>query len=117
MDYQATESLKKISRWGKFLGYIFMIFGAFSALGGLFAMVVGAIPGVLQVFLGLYLYRSAKEADKLLHQMDENAIGKILDNYAKFLKLNGILMIISFIIMIIFFVFFGAVMYEAYTTL
>lgn len=98
------KDLQTISKWGKFLGYVMIVMGALSALSGLFAFLVGAIPGIIMIFLGLYLLRSAKQADVLLRQYDEYALSEMLSNYAKFLKLNGIYMIVSLVLVVLMFV-------------
>ncbi|MFZ5625909.1 MAG: hypothetical protein ACOY3H_01085 [Bacillota bacterium] len=45
---------------------IVTIFGVISAIGGLFAFLVGAIPGIISVILGLKLREAKKYADHLL---------------------------------------------------
>lgn len=88
------RDLQAISKWGKFLGYVFIVTGVLSALMGVWAFVVGAIPGVITIFLGLYLLRSAKQADVLVRQYDEYALSEMLAYYAKFLKLQGVFMLV-----------------------
>ena len=111
MDMQ--RSLNTISKWGKFLGYLFIVCGALTGLGGLFFFIIGAIPGVVQIFLGVFLLRSAKEAEALLRQYDETSLATMLDNYAKYLKLTGIFMLIYIIltVVILLFTFTGAIIF------
>ncbi|MFT8317652.1 MAG: DUF5362 family protein [Sporolactobacillus sp.] len=84
-----------IASWGKFSGIMMIIFGAISAVTGLFAFIVGAAPGVLEVFLGVYLLRSSEAAADLKSGRDPNGQELVLDYYAKFLKMFGIILIIG----------------------
>lgn len=102
--------LNSIAKWGKFLGYVYIVVGAIDALFGLFAFVVGAIPGVIMIFLGLFLLRAGKEAENLLREYDERPLTELLNNFAKYLKVMGILFIIGivFAIIMIILAFTGA---------
>jgi hypothetical protein len=92
--------LQSIAKWGKFLGYLMIVYGAIYALLTIIT-VVGVGLGVLFIFSGLFLVRSGKQAEVLLHQYDERALSELLENYAKYLKLNGILMIVSVVLLIV----------------
>ncbi|MRX74436.1 hypothetical protein GJU40_20195 [Bacillus lacus] len=98
---QMQESLRNISKWGAFLGYLFIILGGLYALVGLFLFIVGAIPGIISIFLGIYILRSARQAKDLLQEYEEKALAELMLNYAKFLRLLGILMAIGLIINLI----------------
>ncbi len=102
--------LNSIAKWGKFLGYVYIIIGAIYAVTGVFAFIIGAIPGVIMIFLGIFLLRAGKEAENLLQEYDERPLAEMLNNIAKFLKVNGILMIIGLVFAIIglIFAFTGA---------
>nr|WP_295974177.1 DUF5362 family protein [uncultured Bacillus sp.] len=97
--------INSIAKWGKFLGYVYIIVGAIYALFGLFAFIVGAIPGVIMIFLGIFLLRAGKEADNLLREYEEQPMAEMLNNISKFLKVTGILMIIGFVLAIISIIF------------
>ena len=63
--YTLEKSISRISTWGKFTGILNIIFGGLGAFFGLFAYIVGAIPGVVQVVLGVFLYQIGKQAGYL----------------------------------------------------
>lgn len=95
------ENLKKISYWGKVSGYALIVAGVINALyGAIVGFLVGGLPGIITIFLGLYLLRSAKQAE-LLANDNGGSMDELLSNYAKFLKFNGILMIISVVLLVI----------------
>jgi len=100
------KAIGRISTWGKVTGIFNIIAGALSAIGGLFAYVVGAIPGVITVILGVFLYQIGKQASNLKVNMeDEQSQLALFDYLSKYLFLYGIFIIVSFIIGIIFVVF------------
>lgn len=90
-----NRSLISISKWGKATGILFIIMGAFAALGGAFFFLIGAIPGVLQIIAGIFLMRSAKEAGQMAEQFNELTEEHMLENYAKFVKMQGIYLIVT----------------------
>lgn len=89
------DSLRSIAKWGTFLGYVFIITGVLSALSGLFIFLVGAIPGLVNIFLGLFLLRSGKHASHLCKNYHEAELSGLLENYAKYLKVHGILFVVT----------------------
>lgn len=106
------KAIGRISTWGKVTGIFNIIAGALSAIGGLFAYVVGAIPGVITLILGVFLYQIGKQASNLKVNMeDEQSQLELFDYLGKYLFLYGILIIVSLIIGIIFIIFsFAALM-------
>lgn len=102
------QTMKRISTWGKILGIIMMIFGGLSALSGLFAAIIGAIPGIVTVFMGYLIYKTGKDAQEFLESQSQEAISSLLDNYAKYLLVNGILLILTLAVIIVMLLVFGA---------
>lgn len=90
-----NRSLISISKWGKATGILFIIVGAFAALSGAFFFLIGAIPGVLQIIAGIFLMRSANEAGQMAAQFNELTEEHMLENYAKFVKMQGIYLIVT----------------------
>lgn len=90
-----NRSLISISKWGKATGILFIIVGAFAALSGAFFFLIGAIPGVLQIIAGIFLMRSANEAGQMAEQFNELTEEHMLENYAKFVKMQGIYLIVT----------------------
>ncbi len=99
MRFVDRAKMQQLSAWMGFVGIITIIGGVLSALAGVFAFVVGAIPGIIAIVLGVKL-RSAKQyADALLmEQAVEGYSGNFnlfVDNLNIYFKIQGILIIIS----------------------
>lgn len=98
------QTFKRIATWGKPLGIIFMITGIINALvGAIFGVIIGAIPGLVSVWLGYIIYKSGVEASEFLKDQKEERVEGILELYGKFLKVQGILLIVGLLLMIPFF--------------
>lgn len=93
------KSLKRVSRFGKIMGVLMMVFGGISALSGL-TTIVGAIPGVISVWLGYLLFQSGKEADVYLADPSQENKDNIVIGFSKFLFISAVLMIVSMILII-----------------
>ncbi len=103
------NSIARIATWGKISGILTIIFGALSAIGGLFAYVVGAIPGIIQIILGYFLFQIGKEAASLKVNMeDEQAQLKVFDYLGKYVFWYGIMIIASIVLTILLIFFFFA---------
>ncbi|MFH0346247.1 DUF5362 family protein [Bacillus vallismortis] len=104
-----NKTLISISKWGKATGILFIIMGAITALSGAFFFLIGAVPGVLQIISGIFLMRSAKEAGQMAEHNSGQSEDLMLENYAKFVKMQGIYLIVSIAVSILaiiaFFVF------------
>ncbi|MCY7893995.1 DUF5362 domain-containing protein [Bacillus vallismortis] len=104
-----NKTLVSISKWGKATGILFIIMGALTALSGAFFFLIGAVPGVLQIIAGIFLMRSAKEAGQMAEHNSEQAEDLMLENYAKFVKMQGIYLIVSIAVSVLaiiaFFIF------------
>lgn len=111
------QTMRRISLWGKVLGILMMITGVLSALGGIFAFVVGAIPGLVTAFMGYLLFKTGKDAGAFLESNSEEALGSLLDNYAKYLLINGILLIVSFVVILLLFLISGITIFSAFGSL
>ncbi|WP_026673442.1 DUF5362 family protein [Alkalihalobacterium bogoriense] len=99
---EMQQSLQIISKWGSILGYMTIVSGSIFALGGLFLFIIGALPGVLTIFYGIYLVKSAKQAQILLTDVNnEQATITALDYYGKYIRLYGVTMVVYFILGII----------------
>ena len=96
------KTIERIAKWGKFLGIFTMIMGVLSAVSGLFAFVVGAIPGLLTAWFGYLIYKTGEDASKFLHNHKEEHVENVLDMYGKLLKFFSIYMIVSFAIGLLF---------------
>ncbi|MTT32395.1 hypothetical protein GMB86_10295 [Terrilactibacillus sp. BCM23-1] len=90
------KSLQRISFWGRFTGIVTIVFGSFAALGGLFALIIGAIPGIIQIILGVYLFKTGTEAKYAIedNETSDESLHRLLNNYSKYLLIQGIFTII-----------------------
>ncbi len=111
--------LQQLSAWMGFVGIITIIGGALSALAGVFAFVIGAIPGVIAIVLGIKLRGAKQYADALLMEQAGEGysvnFNMFVDNLNTYFKIQGILIIISLVmglIGILFGLFAGFAFYS-----
>lgn len=102
----SRENLMGMSSWGGFCGIMFIILGAISAITGVFAFIVGAIPGVLMILMGAKLISAKNQIQLLLTQapgMDTTAtLNELFNNLKQFLMFQGILFILYLVFIGIF---------------
>ncbi|WP_254115653.1 DUF5362 family protein [Bacillus haynesii] len=112
-----TDSMKKsldaIAKWGKITGVFMIIGGSIYAFFGISLLIIGAAPGVLMIFSGIYLLKSANAAQKMSDDMPQEPHEALLDNYVKFMKwqffflLSNIVIFILCIVAFFFLIFLG----------
>ncbi|WP_229078705.1 DUF5362 family protein [Bacillus paralicheniformis] len=112
-----TDSMKKsldaIAKWGKITGVFMIIGGGIYAFFGISLLIIGAAPGVLMIFSGIYLIKSANAAQKMSDDMPQEPHEALLDNYVKFMKwqffflLSNIVIFILCIVAFFFLIFLG----------
>jgi len=99
------ERLGQLSSWMGFVGIITIIMGALSALSGVFAFVVGAIPGIIVIILGVKLRGAKKSADSLIAEGVSDTywsnFNMLVGNLNTYFKIQGILIIISLVFMVL----------------
>lgn len=101
------ENLKKLAKWGKFIGWITLILGTISAVFGLLFFIIGAIPGAITAILGWTLVKATQSAEKLANDItDEQSFAEMIKNLALYFKMQGIYMIVIFVIYFIIFAMF-----------
>ncbi|MFY4774510.1 DUF5362 family protein [Metabacillus sp. RGM 3146] len=109
LNEKALDSISKISYWGRLTGWFMAIAGGLCALTGLFAFVIGAIPGVLELIIGIFLIKAANKAGDLkLEQTDQN-FGEFVSNLAVYFKIQGILLLVGIALFLIGAIFWGTV--------
>jgi len=95
----SKENLAELSRWAGLIAIVTIITGSLSAIMGLFALGIGAIPGVIAVFLGLKLRNVKNHADRFLREEEEGKtqeeIDLLIKNLVTYFKIQGILIIIA----------------------
>ncbi len=106
-EEQATdrEKLNQLSAWMGFVGIITIIGGILTALAGLFVFVVGAIPGIVTVVLGVKLRNAKKYVDAIIAEEDlESKSGNFnmfVSSLNTYFKIQGILIIISLVMAVV----------------
>jgi ABC-type glycerol-3-phosphate transport system permease component len=95
---------KSFHTWGSLLAY-FMIIG-----GGLYSLtIIGAIFGVPVIFAGMNLLRSSRAAKEVLELTDSKKqlakYQELVKEGAGFLKIQGIILIVSLVLTVIYIFF------------
>lgn len=94
---------------GKSNRHFIYYYGRFYCAFRRFLFLIGAVPGVLQIISGIFLMRSAKEAGLMAEKHSRQSEDLMLENYAKFVKMQGIYLIVSIAVSILaiiaFFIF------------
>ncbi|MEC2210489.1 DUF5362 family protein [Bacillus paralicheniformis] len=113
MTSSMKKSLDAIAKWGKITGVFMIIGGGIYAFFGISLLIIGAAPGVLMIFSGIYLIKSANAAQKMSDDMKQEPHEALLDNYVKFMKwqffflLSIIVIFILCIVAFFFLIFLG----------
>ncbi len=91
------QGLKTLARWGKITGIFYMVAGGLSALAGLIAFIVGAIPGLIGAWMGYLLFNAAKSAERIAYEGtgNENELDVLIESIGKYLMVNGVLIIVG----------------------
>jgi hypothetical protein len=101
--------LSQLSSWIGFVGIMMIIGGVISAISGLFAFVIGAIPGIITLILGLKLRTAKKHADAMLADhstsLSSANFGMFVDSLRSFFKIMGILIIIALVLSLLGIIF------------
>jgi len=105
------QRLLGVSKWGKFLAIVMMVLGGISALFGLFAFIIGALPGVAQIILGYFLLKCANGAKSLANSEDEKDLEEMLDGLHKYLFIQAIILIVGFVVGILVGIFMSATIF------
>jgi len=81
-----------------FVGIVTIIGGVISAISGFFAFVIGALPGIISIIMGVLLRKAKKHADAILF---EDAVERYSANFSKLVgSLNAYFKIMSILIII-----------------
>ncbi len=106
------ETVNKLITWTNLVGIVSIVFGALSALGGIFAFLIGAIPGVVMIIMGVKLLNAKKAAQELLTIEDQSIaitkLDQLLSDITTYFKIQGILYIASIAVGIIVFIIYMA---------
>lgn len=99
------ENIQGFIKWTNIVGILSIVLGALAALGGVFAFLVGAIPGVLMIIAGVKLLNAKKAAQELAEIEDPvlftEKLNQLIFESTAFFKLQGIYFIASIILAVI----------------
>lgn len=110
MNHNLQRVSQTISFWSKFMGYVMIVTGALEMIFGLFPWVVPALLGLFFVILGVYMVKAGRKAEEFNRYPSDESLQKMLEYLAKSFKLQGIYMVICFVLAIILsllFIFIG----------
>lgn len=96
--------LASAAGWMKFIGIMFIIQGALTAI-----TILGIIIAWLPIWIGVLLLQSAGAAQRSQLQDDPNALIEALSRLKTYFVIQGVLYLVGIVLMLIYFVFFGAV--------
>lgn len=101
-----VKDLKRISFLGQFVGYVMIAYSLFITLQGLSPYIVGALPGLVGIYMGKLLYDTGSEGKVLLRSKGKNfiAANEILKKISISLMITGILLFILIISYTIIFI-------------
>jgi len=95
-----TSSLQTLSKWSGFVGIMTIISGVLACLS-----IVGIIPGVITIILGVKL-RGAKNSIDSYLRGNNNELNGIFENLGNYFKIQGILIIVSLVLGLLGLIFF-----------
>jgi hypothetical protein len=99
------ENIQSFIKWTNIVAILSIIFGSLAALGGIFAFVVGAAPGVLMIIAGVKLLKAKRTAQELVGIEDpvlfSERLNQLIADSTAFFKFQGIYFIVSFILGIV----------------
>lgn len=98
------RTLKQLSTWAGFMGVVTIISGSLSALAGLPFFIIGAIPGVVMIVMGVKLWQVKQEADAYLAspQEDLGKLNAVIEHLMLYFKINCIMTIVVLALTLIF---------------
>jgi hypothetical protein len=99
------ENIQSFIKWTNIVAILSIIFGSLAAIGGIFAFVVGAAPGVLMIIAGVKLLKAKRTAQELVGIEDpvlfSERLNQLIADSTAFFKFQGIYFIVSFILGIV----------------
>ncbi|WP_170240303.1 DUF5362 family protein [Thermosediminibacter litoriperuensis] len=106
------RKLEEFSTWAAIVGWVTVISGAIEAILGLFAFIIGALPGVITLIMGIKLLGARDRAKNIVlsQDYDEHQMVLLIQEMTSYFKIQGILIIIG----VILFVLLGVTGFIAY---
>ena len=98
------EQLKQMSTWTGFVGIMTIIGGVLSCIS-----IVGIIPGIISIILGLKLRSAKKYSDEIIANPDDSMqagkVNLLMSDLTVYFKVQGILIIVGFVFAVIAIIF------------
>lgn len=112
----SPEFLEKTSKWAGFLGIVTIVSGALTCLGAITTFGLSLIPGIINIILGLKLNKVKSTIESYLRG-DSYAINEAFDNIGSYFKIQGILMIVAFVLAILGIIFAVVIGFSAFNSM
>lgn len=107
----ANLSIRDLSRplagakgWMKFIGIMFIVQGAITAI-----TIVGILIAWLPIWIGVLLLQSSGAIERAERHGDATALMESMTRLRTYFVILGVLCLVSIVIMVLYIVFFGAV--------
>jgi len=95
--------------WMKFVGIMSIIQGAFIALS-----IIGILIAWLPIWLGILIMQAADAIERAQLSGDAGALKEALGKLKTYFVIQGVLYLVGIVIMVLYFLFFGAVMFAMF---
>ncbi|NPV91116.1 MAG: hypothetical protein HPY50_10135 [Firmicutes bacterium] len=111
-------TLSETSKWAGLAGILTIILGALLAFCGLFAFIIGALPGVIVIIMGVMLRKAKQRADDILMTQDPSPeklslMLQSLNSYLKITFIYAIVMIALSLLSLLASLIMGIAMFSA----
>ena len=105
MKYLNPIYIKRISIWGRLVGLASMMYGAIITIFSFVDSLLYSIPGLLSIFMGKLLFDIGQEAKNALKSEEETVAvaEKMIKKYGLYLMVIGGVMVLSIIVLAVFF--------------
>ena len=102
---ELAKPLYEANRWIKLMGVLLIVNGAFYVFS-LWGILIAWLP----IWMGVLLWKSGKEAEAAQRRGDKAALLESLNKLKTFFTINGIIMVVSLVILGIMMLIFGGSM-------
>ena len=102
---ELSQPLANASGWMKFVGVMFIIQGAITAI-----TIVGILIAWLPIWIGVLLMQSAGSIERAQRAGDAVALKESLAKLKTYFVIQGVLYIVGIALMVVYFLFFGAML-------
>lgn len=108
------DQLEILQKWTGIVGIILIVSGVINTITGFFFFLVGAIPGIISIILGLKLRGVKKHIKDYLYTQSDYPLNLLFTDLTSYFKIQGvftIVMIIASLLLGVFGVLAGLAMY------